>query len=87
MARKSARKTVKSAARKTARKVARKAARKMGAGAAKRPAAKRGRLMAFTGGHSHPEDHICACDLVFSDTDMMPDDMLPAARGGVEGSA
>jgi hypothetical protein len=33
---------------------------------------------------AHEEDHICACDLEFDDSDITADADLPPARGGVE---
>jgi hypothetical protein len=40
--------------------------------------------LALTAHEAHEEDHICACDVEFTDADATADADLPPARGGVE---
>jgi hypothetical protein len=74
------------AKKKIAKKAVKKAAKKHPKTIARKSAGRK-RLAAFTGGHVHPDDQICGCDLDIRDSDSTPDDMLPAARGGVEKAA
>ena len=39
---------------------------------------------ALTTHEAHEDDHICACDVKFTDADATADADLPPARGGVE---